>query len=173
MQIPLTISAAAIWFSRHRLGWQAIVVAVLLMGSSPAMQLHARWQSSNFDRSEPHKFLGPDHRSIIAALRQRATTSDVLVAGRRDKLWLAPEYPGRHYAGHFFLTVDFQRKQSEVDNYYRAPEGENRFLSRNQVRFLYVSQRQKPERFRSIPGLVPIRETAVGTLFEYAPARAR
>ena len=172
MQIPLTIIAAAVWFPRYpRLRWQMIIVAVLLMGSSPAMELRSRWRGSAFDDALPHKFLGPQHREILTALRERASERDVLIAPNRDRLWLAPAFRGRHYAGHFFLTVDFERKDAEVKAFYKSPDTHSDFLRKHAARFLYVPASAEPDRFRSIASLVPVRENSVGTLFEYMGTR--
>jgi len=53
-----------------------------------------------------------EHREIVDLLRHRASPKDVLIVDKSevpwktDDLWLAPEYPGKLYCGHFFLTAD-------------------------------------------------------------------
>lgn len=171
LQVPLTIAAATIWFGNgHRLDARAVLVCVLLMGSSPVMRLAAQWSASGFDANAPHKFLSTAHRATIDALQKRAQRSDVLLAGFRDRLWLAPEYQGRHYAGHFFLTVDYDRKQSEVDAFYTAPaQAQEQFLRSHHIRFVYANRKQNPQRLSAIPALMPIYSWPGGTLFEFAP----
>ncbi|HEX6558749.1 MAG TPA: hypothetical protein VF021_04785 [Longimicrobiales bacterium] len=175
LQVPLTIVAASIWFGSGRsLDRRAILVCLLLMGSTPVIKFADQWRNATFDANAPHKFLSASNRQTIDALVQRAQKNDVLVAGFRDRLWLAPEYSGHHYAGHFFLTVDYDRKQAEVDAFYAAaPAEQEAFLRKHGIRFLYVNRRQHPARFATVRGLVPIYVGTSGTLFEFAPARSR
>ena len=174
LQVPLTIVAAAIWFNgRRRLDARAVAVCVLLMGSTPAVQIYQRLKSSAFTETAPHKFLSPDDRATIAALNRSARTSDVLLADFADRLWLAPDFRGRHYAGHFFLTVDYDRKHAETVEFFKS-DGSNAaaFLDEHRIRFLYVNQQRQPAKFRSVPGLVPLHQTSDGVLYEYRPAPA-
>jgi hypothetical protein len=173
LQVPLTIVAAAVWFNgTRRLDVRAIAVCVLLMGSTPAVQIYQRLKSSSFTETAPHKFLSPDDRATIAALNRSARTSDVLLADFADRLWLAPDFRGRHYAGHFFLTVDYDRKQAETVELLKSNAAEAaQFLTRHGIRFVYVNTRRDPAKFRAVPGLVPLHETRDGVLFEYLPAR--
>lgn len=175
LQVPLTIVAAAIWFGRgRRLDARAVVVCVLLMGSTPVVEIYERMKSATFGAALPHKFLSADDRATIDALTRAARRTDVLLADFSDRLWLAPEYPGRHYAGHFFLTVDYDRKHGETVDVLKAGAADAaEFLAKHGIRFLYVNQRRDPDKFRSIPRLVPLHATGDGVLFEFLPARAR
>ncbi|HEY0305393.1 MAG TPA: hypothetical protein VGC44_10475 [Longimicrobiales bacterium] len=175
LQIPLTIVAAAVWFNGQRkLDARAIAVCILLMGSTPVVKVMDRWKSSGFSETQPQKFLSPDDRATIAALNTAARTNDVLLADFDDRLWLAPDYRGRHYAGHFFLTVDYDRKHAETVDLLKSDASRAaEFLTKNQIRFFYVAKRRDPSKFRTVPGLVPLHETADGVLFEYLPARTR
>ena len=174
LQVPLTIVAAAVWFNgTRRLDVRAVVVCVLLMGSTPAVQIYQRMQSSSFTEAAPHKFLSPDDRATIAALNRSAHPDDVLLADFADRLWLAPDFRGRHYAGHFFLTVDYDRKHAETVELFKSNAAQAaQFLTRHGIRFIYVNDRRDPAKFRAVPGLVPLHETRDGVLFEYLPARS-
>lgn len=174
LQVPLTIVAAAVWFNGRRgLDARAVAVCVLLMGSTPALHLYQRMKSSSFTETAPHKFLSPDDRATIAALNGSAHTGDVLLADFADRLWLAPDFRGRHYAGHFFLTVDYDRKHAQAVEFLKS-DGSNAaaFLDQHRIRFLYVNRQRQPAKFRSVPGLVPLHETKDGVLYEYRPAAA-
>jgi hypothetical protein len=175
LQVPLTIVAAAIWFNGARkLSGRAIAVIILLMGSTPVVEIMDRWKSSSFSEAEPYKFLSPEDRATIGALTRAASPRDVLLADFRDRLWLAPDYQGRHYAGHFFLTVDYDRKHAETMALLKSDgSGAAEFLSKHRIRFVYVNSRREPAKFKSVPGLVPLHQTRDGVLFEYLPARQR
>lgn len=119
--------------------------------------------------------MSPAHREIVDTLRDRASEDDVLLVDKSDfpwktdDLWLAPEYPGKFYCSHFFLTVDYERKRAEVVSFFRSydPEEQAAFLRKRKVRFLYVEAKKDPQRFNRIPGLMLVKSTSIGSLFEY------
>jgi hypothetical protein len=138
------------------------------IGLTPVWGVQHVWRYSHFSDSVPHKFLDGAHRAMIDRLGQRATRGDLLVADERELLWLAPEYPGRHYCGHFFLTVDYERRRKEIARFFTAAaEEQAMFLSKNHIRFLFVAARQNPSRFEAVRGLRPILANTAGSLFEY------
>ena len=120
-------------------------------------------------------YINVHHREILDSLQQKASESDILMVDKSypfwktDDLWLAPEYPGKLYCGHFFLTVEYERKRAEVIHFFEmsSPEEQARFLERENIRFLYVDAEKDLQHFKKIPGLVLIRATPVGYLFEY------
>jgi hypothetical protein len=118
---------------------------------------------------------------IIARLNSVANENDILITDMKkpewenDPLWLAPDYPGKLYSGHFFLTVDFEGKRDELLKFY-APranlEEQLGFLREKQIRFVYVPAEQNPVRFDDIPGLSMVIENEVGALFEFDPVQS-
>ena len=135
--------------------------------------------NSYFSPDRPEIILSSDHQAIISALKAEATADDVLMTSmvkppwENDLLWLAPEFPGKFYCGHYFLTVDYGRKRQEVIDFYDAPpERQASFLTDNHIRFIFVAADENPLRFERVPGLKPIRSSSVGTLSEFTPARA-
>jgi len=42
------------------------------------------------------------------------------VPWKTDDLWLAPEYPGKLYCGHFFLTADYEQKCAKVVRFFES-----------------------------------------------------
>ena len=172
LQIPLLLVAGGIWFARHEsVGWKAALIAILLAGSTTAFTLDGWVGRTAFHDDQPHKYLSPAHQSVIEALRENARPGELLVASQLPLRWLAPEYPGRHYAGHFFLTVGFAAKQDTLAAFWAGtPEEQSRFLSSRRARWLFVEPAQDPARFEAIPGLVPIVRESIGTLFEVRPA---
>jgi hypothetical protein len=96
-------------------------------------------------------------------------------------LWLAPDFPGRHHVAHFFLTVDYERKLTELEEFFWASDEEQvRFLVERDIRFLFVSGQdgsrrfldvpvpRNPGSFRGLPGLEAVVETDQGTLFAFS-----
>jgi hypothetical protein len=112
-------------------------------------------------------FMGPAHQDMVRELG-RADDDDVLIARERDLLWIAPEYPGRHYCGHFFLTVDYEKKQRRVAAFFEGrPEEQAAFLRAVGARFVYVDTSDDPARFAQVPGLRLIRALPIGSLFQF------
>lgn len=167
LQIPLYIIAAGIWFSRRqRVGWLAASVVVLLMGSTAVEKAIAWEERTVFDPAEPHKWLSADRARAIEVVRT-ADRSDVLVADQPNLRWLAPEYPGRHYAGHFFLTVDFQSKQDALARFYEDMTTAERraFLDEWSADWLFVDEALDAAAFAAIPGVSAASTGEAGTLF--------
>ncbi len=170
LQIPLYLMAASIWFTRHRrVGWVGALAIIALLGSTPywvVSRLNAR---TAFDAAESHKWLSPGHLSVIERLRARAAPTDVLVADQANLRWLAPEYPGVHYAGHFFLTVDFARKQEELSAFLDSASVEERatLLDRWNAHWVFLDEPYNPDDFTLVPGLRLVMRTPVGSLLEF------
>jgi hypothetical protein len=164
--------AGSIWFARREsVGWKPALIAILLAGSTTAFTLESWVGRTAFRDDQPHKYLSPSHASVIEALRANARPGELLVASQLPLRWLAPEYPGRHYAGHFFLTIGFAAKQDTLAAFWAGtPEEQSRFLSSRGARWLFVEQAQDPSRFEAVSGLVPVIRESVGTLFEVRPA---
>ena len=176
LQIPLYIIAGAIYFSRHmRVTPMAASVMILVLGATPIWMLGKTWQATAFEPNAPYMFMSPAHREIVDTLRDRASKDDVLLVDKSDfpwktdDLWLAPEYPGKFYCSHFFLTVDYERKRAEVVSFFKSndPEEQAAFLRKRKIRFLYVETKKDPQRFKHIPGLMLVKSTSIGSLFEY------
>ncbi len=169
LQVPLYLAAGGIYFARYaRVRARHALALVVALGLGPVTLLAGRWSGTAFDPQKPYVFLSGEHRKAIAALSAAATPSDVLLARPADILWLGPEYPGRHYAGHFFLTVDYRRKLAdEIEFFDKATPAERaEFLRRNDVRFLFVRPDDHPESFAAVGGLTPLVAGTPGTLFE-------
>jgi len=169
LQIPITIMAGLIYFRRQpRMTAPAVAVAVFLLAATPAWLVSRTALNLRFDAAKPVLFLSEPHRQVIRALALHAGPDDVLLAAPAPLLWLAPEYRGRHYCGHFFLTVDFDRKTREVTRFFaEGPEERAAFMQEKAIRFLYVDAAQEPTKFESVPGLTVVAATSVGTLFEF------
>jgi len=175
LQIPIYLVAGAIYFARHdHVSWRAALVAILILGATPAFVLRNRWVNSGFDVNATHRFLNVAHREIVDLLSREAREGDLLAADPKDVLWLAPEYRGTHYCGHFFLTVDYERKCGELARFFDGePAEQAAFLQREGVRFLYVDAGRDPRRFARVPGLVLLKEAPVGSLFEHGAGALR
>jgi len=172
LQIPLTILAGLAYFRRKdRVSMRAAVVAAFLLLATPAWMLARMATGLGFNADAPTVYQGASHRAVVEALRARAGRDDVLLADSQSVLWLSPEYPGRHYSAHFFLTADFARKSADVDAFFRGALADPAaFLHDHGVRFVFVRADQHPERLRDLPGLSVAVENAVGTLFAVAEA---
>jgi hypothetical protein len=175
LQIPLFIIAATIYFTaRARVPLAAALAALLLLGATPFNVLRYEWRGSRFNAHAPYMFLSPDHRALLDTLRQHAHSEDVLLVDKsavgwaQDDLWLAPAFPGRHYCGHFFLTVDYKRKRAKAARFFRAPAAEQAaFLQAEKIRFVFVAPTDTPERLTQVPGLALLSANSAGALFEY------
>jgi hypothetical protein len=176
-QIPLYIIAGAIYFMYFKkVSWQASLLVILVLGATPLWFLKQRWDNTTFVTNSPVEFLSAENLEIIDALKNNATKDDILITDmskpewQGDQLWLAPEYPGKLYCGHFFLTVDFDRKRSELTHFYQTTtpvEEQVAFLQKNNIRFMYVDSNEDPQRFQRIPGIILLKSTSIGSLFEY------
>jgi hypothetical protein len=187
-QIPLYLIAAAIFFSMYRrVNWAAAVIIVVVLGATPVWILKHHWvQYSGYSPNKPYAWLGPGHREIVNELRSCATHEDVLLVDKAppdwaaDDLWLAPYHPGRLYCGHFFLTPQYEQKRTEAADFFEKNDTSEQieFLERERIRFVYVNTQNDPVRFETvhdpegfeqIPGLRLLKNTAVGSLFEFSP----
>lgn len=170
LQIPLYLIAGGIYFSkRQRVGIPAILVLVLLLGSTPVWIGYQWVERTAFNAESAHKWVTADHEALIRSLRENAAPEDVLVAGEVPLRWLGPEYPGLHYAGHFFLTVAYDRKQQRIRDFYAAMSPAERlaFLREENIRYFYVAAEDDPARFASLPGTTPLEVRSMGTVFEF------
>ena len=167
--VPLTIVAAFVAFDRiprFRVGH--IMVAVVLLAGTPLLILSERVRGGGFRTDRPARFLGQDHRLILSEIAA-APDSAVLLSRPQEALWLAPVFPGRNYVAHFFLTVDYERKVSEVERLFAGEEGEPvRFVQDRGVDYVYVGAADQPQRFRTLPGWTVLSETPTGWLFKVA-----
>jgi hypothetical protein len=181
LQVPLYIIAGAIFFTHNsRVRLPALLVALFVLGATPAFALRAVWMNSSYS-SHPsgappaYLWMSPEHREIADLLRERAKENDVLLVDksnfewRTDDLWLAPEFDGKLYCGHVGLTIDYDRKREETNRFFAGGTASERaqFLQTAGVRYVYVSAKQNPSQFEQVPGLVILRTNVVGTLFEY------
>jgi hypothetical protein len=175
LQIPLYIIAGMIYFSRYkRVTVPAALFAIFLVGLSPVWFLHNRWEWTSFRTDTPYIFINNDQQELINFLRNSAAENDILITdmtkgpAQNDLLWLAPEYPGKFYCAHFFLTVDYDRKCAELVNFYQnTPEEQVTFLQTQNIRFIYVDPEKDINRFKQIPNLALMKSNRAGTIFEY------
>jgi hypothetical protein len=166
MQVPLMIATGAIYFMRRpRLTTNAAIVALALYAPTPIWQLSRSWHFSSFRTDAPFMHLNAAHRQSIAALGEAADTSDILLAEPRDLLWLAPEFPGRLYVGHFFLTVNYKAKNEALTRALQAPDSMAALLSSSGTSLLFVHADRDPSRFASLPNVQVLATTTEGTLF--------
>lgn len=175
VQVALYILAAMIYFSGGvQVPKKYVLTAIMLLGITPVWVLLEMWRISRFQPDTPAVFVNQQHLAISETLRKRASADDILLAAEPDTRWLAPEYPGRHYCAHYFLTVPYLEKTREVDRFveYDRPELQAQCLSKRRIRFLYADRKLEPERFTNVPGLVLVRRESVGSLFEYRPPQS-
>lgn len=176
LAIPVCIVAGAMFFHlRPRLSAAHVAIVLATLGVTGPWMVKNRWETTAFTESKPFVWLSADHERVLDVLRANASRGDLLVASERELLWIAPDYPGRLYCAHFFLTVDYDRKQKKLLEFFDAgPAEQAAFLAHEGVRFVFVEPKQRPDRFRDVPGLRPVIDTPVGALFEYAgqPATA-
>jgi len=175
LQIPLALIAAAIYFrERGRMPARHAVVALLLLGLTPLQVVRNLGNRLEFRSTVPYMWLSPGQQQILEALAATANATDVLAADPNDVVWLAPEFPGRHYAGHFFLAVDFARKREELAHLTEASQGEReRFLRDHGITLLYVDPDGHPESYSGLPGLTALVQNKAGTLFRFLPEPGR
>lgn len=183
LQIPLYLIAGGIFFARHvRVRPLHALLAVALLGATPAYVLRNAWRNTAFPQHQEigslaHIWMSPEHLELKDALEQRAGAADVLLLDksdmpwRTDDLWLAPEFPGKLFCGHYALTVDYERKRQQTNRVFASADSAIaiELLRRDGIRFVFVSAAQGPARFERIPGLAPILRNRVGALFEFAP----
>jgi hypothetical protein len=168
MQVPLLIATGAIYFTRwHRLTARAAVIALAVWGATPLWQVSRSWYFSRFRADAPFMHINGAHRQSLVALHQTADTSDVLLAEPRDLLWLAPDFPGRLYVGHFFLTVNYKAKNEALTSAVQSPDSMQALLQRSGSSLLFVNADRNPARFAALGDLHPVAQTTVGTLFRF------
>jgi hypothetical protein len=167
LQIPLFLLAGIVYF-RHqpRLSSRAVLFLIAVLGLTPLWITKTRFDASGF-KQVGHIFISQDHLRILNQLQQRSGPNDILLANHRDLLWIAPGYSGRHFAGHFFLTVHYENRRKAMEQFFRIPQRQASLLERENIRFVYVDLKENPTRFKQIPGLDPIVKTDVGWLFEF------
>lgn len=166
MQVPMLVAAGGIYFMRwRRLTTAAAGIALAAFGASPVWQVARAWHYTGFRADAPFMHVNSAHRASLAALRQFSDTADILLAEPRDLLWLAPEFPGRFYVGHFFLTVSYKSKNEALARAMENPDSLPPLLQRSGTSLLFVNADRDPARFAAAAGLRPVAETAAGTLF--------
>ena len=166
MQVPLAIAGGVIFFSR----WSAVsarqaVVLAVVCGATPLWLAARTWHFSGFRTDAPFQYVNASHRAARDAFLAAADTSQVFLADTPDLLWLAPAFPGRLYIGHFFLTVDFASKISELRAALADPARMPALLTKSRADLLFVNASHDPQRFLGVPGLVPLAREDVGWLF--------
>lgn len=172
MQVPLMILAGLVYVARwKRLTRRAAVLAVLLLGATPLWLVARTWKNTAFRPDWPFAFLSADHRRTVDTLVARAASHDVLAADPADINWLAPEYPGRMFAGHFFLTVDYERKIAEWTSFVgdSVPARQIDFLRRSGTTLFFVNAAHHPRTFAALPDVTTLVQGAPGWLFAYQP----
>lgn len=110
-------------------------------------------------------YLSRDHRATIDTLSAQAATTDVLVAEPGDLLWIAPEFPGRFYVGHFFLTVDYKRKNERIQRALALPDSLPMALADAGADWVFVNAARDRARIAQLPRLTPVITREHGTLF--------
>ena len=166
LQVPLLIITAAIYFTRWRtLTRRAALIALVALGASPAWQIIRSWYFTGFRSDAPFMYINADHRTALGALLSQSDTSQVLLAEPADLLWLAPEFPGRLYVGHFFLTVDFLQKSESLRRALATPDSLPALLARSGATWLYVNASREPVRLTSAAAITPVHTGPEGTLF--------
>ena len=175
LQIPLYFATIAIYFGLF--GWQRWwvgVVAVTILCGTPAIMVHDLWVSTSFSDDKPYVFESTDHRAIIERLGQDARSTDVLLveksgrSRRHADLWLAPEFPGRMYRSHFFLTARYSERVRKVEMFFAGTPGEQlRFLQHANIRFIFVDSATLEARLEQVPGIVLLTKNSAGALYRY------
>ena len=187
LQVPIYIIAASIFFAhRERVGVVAALIVILTLGVTPVYKSWLIWNRGDFESQamsgpRPYTWMSPEHQEIAAVLHRLGTENDVLAVDKMrpsfksDDLWLAPGFSGKLYCGHYALPSRYSRKREEIDVLLTAddPAVAADILENTGIRFLYAASDRKPERLKRVPGLVPLHEASIGTLFEYIPERQR
>ncbi len=165
--VPLTLLAGLAYFRVHEaLRGRALVLALVLVASTPVWRFRMLAVQGSFRDTIPHQFMSTDHVRVAEALAAAAGPDDLLMTTPRDALWLAPYHPGRNYAAHFFLTVDFDARVEDVDRFLRSEGAEAaRFLVERGIDYLWVGEADDPGRYERVPGVEPLARSGAGTLF--------
>ncbi len=164
--VPVLLIAGAIFVARfgtpNRL---ALAIALLVFAPGPAFQVARTWYFSGPRPEAPFIHLSSDHRVVLDSLEVGATVEDVLLAEPNELLWLAPEFPGRFYVGHFFLTPDFDTKSAELDRALDSPLLLRDLLARSGARWLFAGANRNVSLISELDGIEPRVSNAAGTLF--------
>jgi hypothetical protein len=174
LQIPLFVMAGAIYFARRpSVSWRAALAAVLLMGVTPVWAVMKRVVAdTNFDPAKLCRYTNREHHDITTLLAKRSDGDDVLLTDGYNVLWLGPEYSGVHYCSHVFLTVDFARKYAEMNRFFDVASPEQQeFLRRERIRFVFAANGKNSDSVRKVDGLVLLKASSAGSLFEFLPNR--
>lgn len=175
LQIPLYLVAGTIYFTRFkRITVITVLVVLMTIMVTPTWMVYNSWKNTTFSPETPALFVNAEHRQLIDLLKDHSGRNDLLVADlskvdwMRDLLWLAPEYPGRHYCGHFFLCVDYTQKRNELIHFYQAdPEEKAKFMDEIGARFVFVGPEHNFNQFEQTPGLELLLSNSEGAIFEY------
>lgn len=167
--IPITILGGLAYFQERSAPTPlALAVGGFFLLATPVWTLAHEVSAATFSPELNSKFVSVDHDRLVQVAKTSAARGDLLLADERSLLWLAPDYPGVHYCAHFFLTVDYARKQEDVRRFYAGTASEQAtFMRAHGVKFLFVPARETPARFRGVPGLSMIEENGVGALFSF------
>jgi hypothetical protein len=169
LPIAITLLAGYAYFThRHRLTPVALAAAVFFLAVTPSWFMTRLVVNGGFRSDIPAVFLGPGNQEILRALQTRAMAEDVLLARQPQLLWLAPDYIGRSYSGHFVLTADFDRKNAEVERFFQLDaEAQGAFLKDKGITLVF-SEPGDQSRMQGNPALRQVATSAAGTLFEVA-----
>lgn len=169
MQVPVTIIAAQIvirWWPRP--SRRAVLAGAALLLATPVWLIARTIKFTAFREDAPWMFLSAAHREQLDALKAVSHRNDVLLAGSDDLLWLAPDFPGRLYLGHFFLTPSYEQKRAAFERWKERPGVDTAFLRRTGARFVFIGTPDDTTHFVAPPELQTIRQNAAGTLYEVA-----
>ena len=176
LAIPLNLIAARVYFrNRTRMPVAHAVVAAVVLFAFPVYLANNRIRALRFEPTKAYVWVNNQHLQVIDYLKKHASRDDLLLvdhtqeAWKTDDRWLAPEYPGRLYCGHFFLTVDYDAKREKVIEFYHHFDGQERagFLRGAHVRWVFAGPEHDLARLRATPGIVVRLSFPEGSLLEY------
>ena len=170
LQVPLYGIAAWILLRsrlRPRVRWAVAVLLLTILPLTPWQAFQRQWRATRFAEDKPEIFLHAEHRKVLDYLKTAADEQHILVASPRAVGWLAPEYPGRLYVGHWFLSRHYGRKVREVEAFFRSGgDGMDEFLDREQVRFV-LSDTGRHAGLDGIDDIELVLETRFGALYAH------
>ena len=176
LSIPLYLIAARVYFrDRTSMPLTHGIVAAVVLFAFPVYLANNWARALRFEPTKTHIWVNPNHLEVIDYLKKHASPDDLLVVDRAqpawktDDRWLAPEYPGRLYAGHFFLTVDYDAKRRRVIEFYHNSSAEERvaFLRHTHIRWVFAGSENDLAQLRATPGVVVRLSFPEGSLLEY------
>ena len=179
LSIPLYVIAARAYFrDRTTMPLTHGIVAAVVLFAFPLLVVSNRVRALRFEPTKSHIWVNRDHLDVIDYLKKHASPDDLLVVDRSqqgwktDDRWLAPEYPGRLYAGHFFLTVDYDAKRRKVIEFFHNSSAAERvaFLRNARVRWVFAGPENDLAQLRATPGVVVRLSFPEGSLLEYTNA---